>query len=608
MLQTDTTAVAQVPGITRLDSVTLRPGGHAVITVNGTGLKNAQRLWTPFADLRPVSGHDMNAEQAVNVEADIPATVAPGIYPVRMVTAQAASSAAFLVVDDLAAHVPLDGSESRASAPSISVPCCVSSQINPAKSRFVKFAATAEQSIALEVIARRLNSSLDPVLRILSPAGKEVAFCDNVPGKDGDARLSFVPAETGEYVAEIRDVKYGGGAAHFFHLRVGASTLGAAGPSSVILTALKIQAAPLPETEPNDDRDHAAPVAGGTRLISGSFHQKNDVDWYRVHADSPSALCITAHTRDVGSPSDVVLQLWSADNKKLVESDDTGPLDGQLMFSVPAAGDYFLRVSDLAGKGGAEWTYDLEVDFAVGRLEVTAPADVLNIPRGGNASLVLTVKRIHMDAPVLLNVEGLPVSLRTDPIWLGAKQSTVPLTLTAGDAKPETGDDDSGPLVITASIPDQPAVAPVPVTLAPRASKAAEPFRNALIRTDLFAGVAPAGVYSLTAENTQVTVAQGATVTIPVKAVRQADWTFPVDLALSVPADQLPPGITVTGASMAATDAVITIAAAADAAPGKFTLFTQGTSKKDDKNIVIQPVPSITITVSAAVAASTEQK
>lgn len=640
---------AQVPTIVRLDTTTLKPGQHAAITVHGALLKNAQRLWTPFAEFRPVAGHDVNSEQVVNVEADVTADVVPGIYPARIVTAQSCSSAAFVVVDDLTAHTVLDGSESPSTAPTLTLPCCVASQVNPAKSRLFQVALAAGQTVSLDLLARRLNSALDPVLKVTGPAGNEVAWCDNTPGTDGDSQLLLKAAEAGNYLIELHDVRYGGGATHFFHLRIGDFSLVAApsprlaaadstvsllnsegqplgeisgsslkgttgtmvagawraaeGKPATMVTLLKTHGQAQVESEPNDDREHAVPVTPGVHILAGRLQRAGDVDWYRIHAEAAGPLCLTANTRSVGSPADVVLQLWNAEGGRIVEADDNGSLDAQLISTLPAAGDYFLSVSDLAGKGGSEWTYDLEIEHGAGRIELTAPADLLNVPRGGAASLVLTVKRINLDAPVLVNLSGLPASLKSDPIWLSGKQTTAALTLTSTDAKPDATDDDSGPIEVTAMVPDQPAVAAAALRLAARASKFAEPYRSPQVRADFFAAVAPAVQYTLAIESTQFSVAPGTSVTIPVKAVRQTDWTFPVELALAVPADQLPPGITITGASMAATDAVITVAAAADAAVGKFTLFAQGTSKKDDKTIVIQPLPSITVTVAPAAAA-----
>ena len=642
--------VGQEPVVHRIDSAGLIRGGRSSLTVNGAQLKNPVKLWTPFGVFRPKEGHDPNADAAVIVEADIPADVVPGIYPVRMVTTTGCSPQAGLLVDSLPAFVPADTSESRATAPPLTLPCCFGGVLNPAKPRYYKLALASGQAVGIEVFARRLSSALDPALRITDPAGHEVAYCDDVAGFDGDAQVGFVAKSAGDYLVELRDVKFAGGATHFFHLRLGnfplitatspriaspASPVGLISPegkvlgevsirpdepapgldsplvwrsaehdSDGIVSVLRTHGAAQSETEPNDVREQALAVAAGTRLLSGRFQEPGDVDWYRLQADAPTPLCVTAHTRYTGSPADVLLELWSADGKKIAEADDAGPLDAQLVTSLPGPGEFFLRVSDLAGTHGPQWTYDLELDAGAGRIEVSAPTDRLSVPRNGSASLLLTVRRVNFDAPLLVQVEGLPASLRTEPIWLGAKQTTAAFTLTSGDANAESHDDDSGELLVTVSAPDVPTAAAVPMLLAPRPTqyKPADPFRRARSRADFFTAVAPAAPIALTAEQTQIRIAQGATVTIPIKATRAADWTAPIDLALTVAADQLPPGIKVDGAQMAETTAVLTITAAADALPGKFTVFAQGTIKKD-KETSVQPIAAIGVEVTVAEAA-----
>ena len=71
---------------------------------------------------------------------------------------------------------------------------------------------------------------------------------------------------------------------------------------------------------------------------------------------------------------------------------------------------------------------------------------------------------------------------------------------------------------------------------------------------------------------------------------------MPIEIALSTPADQLPPGITVTVGSMAAGELAVTITAAADTAVGPFSVFLQGKAKKDNVEPV-HPVPPIVVEV-----------
>ena len=141
-------------------------------------------------------------------------------------------------------------------------------------------------------------------------------------------------------------------------------------------------------------------------------------------------------------------------------------------------------------------------------------------------------------------------------------------------------------------------ISPAELQLAPPAPKKQdnEVFRSARLRTDLFAAVQPAVQFSFTPDPATVTVVPGATATVTIRSTRAAEWTMPIEIALATPADQLPPGITVTAGSMAAGELAVTITAAADAAVGPFSVFLQGKAKKDNVE-PIHPVPPIVVEV-----------
>lgn len=638
--------VAQDPVIDRLAATNLRPGQIASVVVTGKLLTGAMSLWTPVGVLRPKDGQDLTKDQPVIMEGAIASDVVPGIYPVRMVTNHGCSEAAFVVVDDLPSVAVAAESDDRKSGQLIALPCCIAGQINPVLSKFFRIAMTAGQTVSVEVFARRLGSDLDPVIRVTGPDGNEVAYRDDLPGAEGDTQLQFTAVADGEHRIEIRDVRYSGGARHFFHLRLGkllmvtsvspriamighsvsligttGEILGEATPpgapettgslipvlfraaesdgsalSSVVLTNQPT----LSEAEPNDDRAAATSVTAETQVLTGTLQKKGDVDWFKLTATEARPLLVTTRTREVSSPTDVMLELFNAEGGKIVENDDAGLRDAELAAQLPAAGEFFLKVSEIAGRGGPAWTYALDVYHGRKSVRVTAPLDHLNIPRGGSAAMPLTVRRIHYDGPLKVEAVGLPAAIQMAPFWLGAKQSTAPVVLTATDPAATSSDADWAPISFKITAPDGSMIPPAEFQLTPPAPKKqdSEVFRSARLRTDLFAAVQPAAQFSFTADPATVTVAQGATATVTIRSTRAADWTMPIEIALATPADQLPPGMTVTAGSMAAGELAITITAAADAAVGPFTVFLQGKAKKDNVE-PIHPVPAIVVEVKA---------
>lgn len=637
-------AYCQEPVIDRLDVANFRPGQTATVVVNGKQLIGANGLWTPVGTLRPKEGSDLSKDQPVTFEGEIKADAIPGIYPARMVTNHGCSEAGWLVVDDLPSVALTPESQDRAAAQLVALPCCVEGQINPVLSRFFRVALTAGQFVSLEVLARRLGSDLDPVIRVTGPNGSEIAYRDDLPGAEGDTQLQFTAAVDGEHRIELRDVRFSGGARHFFHLRMGKMTLASAtmprvtqaggkvsliGGSGEIIgeaaaqSSADLSAAFAPvsfrspesdastlgavlvtfgptqnEVEPNNARTEATALAAESEMLTGSFSTKGDSDWFKISVTEATALLVVTRTRELNSPTDVMLELYNSEGGKVAENDDVGLRDAEITFMLPAAGDYFLKVGEIAGRGGSEWIYALDVFRGRKAVKVIAPADRINVPRGGSAAMLLAVRRIHYDGPLKVEAVGLPAALTMTPFTVAGKQSAVPIVLTAKDPAAAASDADWGPVTLRITAPDGVGVPPAELQLAPPAPKKAdaELFRSARVRADLFAAVQPAAQFSLLPEPSTLNVTQGASATVLLKSTRIADWAEPIEIALATPADQLPTGITVTGGSMAAGEFAVTIATTADAQVGAFTVFLQGKSKKD-KVEPVHPVPPIVVEI-----------
>ncbi|MBL8818223.1 MAG: PPC domain-containing protein [Planctomyces sp.] len=590
---------AQEPVVQRIDSSGLQPGKEVTLTVHGSLLKGATRLWSPAGMFVLKDGQDPNADSGLAFTGTLATDVKPGLYPARVIAPGGCSEGLMLVVDDLP-FIPLPAESESKSTPLVLAPgSSVSGALNAVKPRFFQVSLSAGQTLGVEVFARRLSSDLDPVLRVTGPNGREIAFADDIPGLEGDCHFSFKAPSDGAYLLELRDVRYTGSPRHHFHLRVGSFEV----PSVLHNPAIDSTASlPMTEsvadTEPNNNRETATIVASGTTAVRGRFEQPGDTDWYRITADAAAPFAAFAHTRDAGSAADVILNLWGPDGNKIVETDDTGPLDAQLITSLPAAGEYWLEVRELASRGGSEWTYDLELIRNNGAVEITASADRLQVPRGGSASLVLTVRRVHYDGPLQVEAIQLPQGLTMQPVVLGAKQSTVPVVITAPETPADPAQSEFGPLQFQVTVPGRPERIPAVLRMVPPPprKKDGDLFRSFRARSDVFVAVRPAAQFSFKPESSAVTVAPGASATVKITATRHADWAMPIDLGLSVPADQLPPGITIPAVKLEGNEVVLTITAAADASPGKFTVFVQGTAKKDNVEST-QPVPPIVVDV-----------
>ena len=196
-------AVAQDPTVDRAESTNLRPGESAEVRVYGTNLKSLQTLWTTFGELKPAPPAEKPNDKLAVFTGLIPSETVPGMYPYRIVAANGCSLIQYFVVDDLPNAVLEAASETPLPLTEVPTACCIQGAVNSIKPRYFGVKLEAGQKLSVEVYARRLNSALDPVLKITSPDGHEIAFRDDQPGLSGDAQLQFTADDTGSKDAQL---------------------------------------------------------------------------------------------------------------------------------------------------------------------------------------------------------------------------------------------------------------------------------------------------------------------------------------------------------------------------------------------------------------------
>ena len=117
----------------------------------------------------------------------------------------------------------------REKAQRVKLPVIVNGRIeHPGDWQYFRFDGRAGDEIVAEVIARRLNSPLDSVLRLTDAAGKELAFNDDFDDKgagllthQADSRISLKLPANGTYYLQLGDIQHKGGSEYAYRLRIG---------------------------------------------------------------------------------------------------------------------------------------------------------------------------------------------------------------------------------------------------------------------------------------------------------------------------------------------------------------------------------------------------
>jgi hypothetical protein len=465
-------ASAESPEISEVLPGAAAPGRTVEVTVRGRGLSKSARLWTSFpAEVAPAG----ESEGKIRFKLTLPPDAQVGVGAVRLVTEGGVSGLRPFMVDDLPSVAEAGGNSVASGAQALDFPVAVDGTCDARGFDYYRFVARKGQRVSVEVVAARLGSQLDPVVRLLDAAGHELAWCDDAPGAGSDCRLAHTFAADGTCLIELRDANYEGGPAYRYRLRVGdfplptvPFPLGAKrgstakfdflGPDcagvrpvtlrlpddatrvalsaayekphekpggSDFVTAVAGDVDETAEAEPNDSRETATPLAVPC-AVSGKLETAGDRDFFKLHAAKGQRILFRARSRSLGSPCDVLLQLYKPDGSKLAASKVEATTDGSLDATIPADGDYALCVEDLNRAGGPGLAYRVEVEQYRPGFALSVDVDKVEAKAGGSFEVKVTCTRRDYAGPVTLSVTGLPPGVTLDGATIGqGKNDTV---------------------------------------------------------------------------------------------------------------------------------------------------------------------------------------
>lgn len=337
---------------------------------------------------------------------------------------------------------------------------------------YFAFQAKKGQRISAEIEAMRLGSQLfDPYLAILDAKRFELAAADDTPLVYQDAAVSVVIPEDGQYVIEVRESAYGGNGNSRYNLHVGTFPrptavypaggkvgeeldvrfLGdAAGefsqrvklPAQIVeeyglfaTTAEGVAPSANPfrlfehgnvlEIEPNNDVKTATP-AELPLAFNGILQEDGDVDCFRFAAKKGQVFELECYARRIRSPLDPVINVYTAEGRSLSGNDDSRGPDSYLRLTIPADGEYVVRVADHLGRGGENFVYRLEFTPIAPSLTVSIPRvarysqerQTIFVAQGNRFATPFTISRRNLRGEVAFEPQGLPegVTMITKPV------------------------------------------------------------------------------------------------------------------------------------------------------------------------------------------------
>ncbi len=619
---------AQEPSIGSLNPPALAPGQTVNLVTAGGNLAGAKQLWLSFpADAKLAEGIADNGTKADQTTwaVVVPPTTPVGIHGMRVLTDKGVAPLKFIVVDDLPVVASPGNNTTPANAFALTVPGSVSGAVGNQSVQYFKLTTVEGQRLSFEVLARRMGSSLDPMLRLIDPRGREVAFSDDAPGLSGDSQFEYVFKTAGDYLLELRDIRYQGGA---YHLRVGdfpcattpyplaiqrgtTANIGLAGafvdgvapvavaaPADPTLAWLSVSAKrqgglssgfgqlqvvdrpQFVETEPNNKPEEANRF-DPTHDLNGRLDTPGDVDRFVFTGKKDQTVIYTGITRQQGSPTDLNIKLMNKDGGQIAAVDDTGTNEGILTAKLPADGDYTLVVEDLSKRGGPNYSYRIAISEAAQPFTLAVSGDTANVPAGGTISWTVTAVRNGYTGPIELSVAPLPPGLTASPSIIGPARNDAVLTLTAG---PEFVPATLHTLRVlgTAKIGDANVAVAADFAGVLKQRNGNMRFPPATLDETIAAAAAPATGFTWKLDPPTVVFGKELSAKVKLLATRGEGIDEAITIAQLPPQNGLPPGITAAlkNIDKGANEVELVISANKDAPLGEFTVAVLGTHKK----------------------------
>lgn len=445
---------AKPPELTAVQPLGLIPGATNQFVLTGNHLEEVHTLWTTWSG--PITREGPQPWSVSSGQVTIPIPVRrqqpPGVEMIRLVGPHGISNPLLLLIDGLPRHVPSGDRDDFEHAPLIPAVAAVDATCADLKSGWYKVTLGERQRLSLEIVANRLGSMMDPVLRVLDPQGQELVYVNETPTLGADCAVEFQAPAEGEYRIEVRDAEFGGGTDYRYRLRLGvfpvAIVPGAGGlspdhapdvripwqsaisarqgearglvrhppqtASRVATARLRLRGRHQAETltprlailghaeqseiEPNEAAATANPMATPV-AIQGGFDSEGDRDWYRMSVTEPGRWKFRVLSRSLGFAADPLLTVVDEQGRRMASA-GMEDLDPWIDHAFKEPGVYFVTMEDAAGRHGVEFRYLLHAERDSPGFEISTETDRLNLTTGTTGTLKLTVTRRGYDGPI----------------------------------------------------------------------------------------------------------------------------------------------------------------------------------------------------------------
>ncbi len=470
-------------------------GSEVKVTINGNRLSDAEGLLfhqpgMSFKDLKVVD--DKKVEVTIQIAPDCRL----GEHHFRVRCRSGISYARNFWVSQFPNVDEVEPNDDFAAPQKISMNVTIEAEAKPEETDFYQVSLKKGERLSVEIEGLRINNipqniAIDPYVAVLNKDRFEIASADGSALLKQESVLSMEAPEDGDYIVEVRDSAYQGRGryrAHIGHYPRPTAIFPAGGKagSEMEFTLLgdvkgaykakvKLPATaegdlfgvfagtdkllpPSPnlvrlspfenvmEKEPNDSNAEAT-VAGALPVaMNGILEKEGDVDFFKFTAKKDQTFQIKVFANSIGTPVDPVLTVYNSKMGGLGSSDDAdASKDARVDFKAPEDGEYYVRVTDMLARGGADYVYRIESISPQPGIDVTMPEMLrrdfqylkqFDIPQGGYFAMVVSTSRKGVSGDLKFEMPELPKGVTLESGVIPKSVGQYPILLKAAPDAP----------------------------------------------------------------------------------------------------------------------------------------------------------------------------
>jgi hypothetical protein len=391
---------------------------------------------------------ETSATAKIRVNSD----ASPGFREVRLDGVAGVSNLAMVRIDRLNQVAEVEPNDDREQAQAVDVGSALVGVLKPLDVDHFQVRGKPGQRVTLDLEARRVGTSISPVVTIFSPSGGAIAQGREMRGGDRDCRMTVVLPPEGACVVQVRDNVYGGNDLARYRLRLDPAPFATAlfplggpkgrsidvelsggnlpqplrrsitlpdipgdyippgdfdGPDGPVASPARLIVGEGPEileTPPGGDGSPAEVASGVT--INGRIGEPGEVDSYRIKVKAGDKLRARVEADSLGSWLDSVVAIRDEKGAILAQGDDSkNSPDSTVDLEVKADGMLTIELADRFGDGGPEFGYRLAIGPT--RPDFSATLLLGNANAGAQALRNLTQVRTARTTPGLFGVFNL---------------------------------------------------------------------------------------------------------------------------------------------------------------------------------------------------------